>query len=100
MSPSFLPGDRLWVDTAWFQQHPPRPGDVVVVRDPEHTGRLLLKRISSSEVGDAGDATTVRVLGDLREESRDSRAFGSVPCSELLGVVWFRYAPEARRGPV
>jgi signal peptidase I len=100
MSPALLPGDRLWVDTAWFSREPPRPGDVVVVRDPEEHGRLLLKRVSSVELDARGAPVRVRVLGDLKERSRDSRAFGPVACADLVGLAWYRYAPADRAGPL
>lgn len=100
MAPGLLPGDRVWVDPRGYAHELPRPGDVVVLRDPEVAGRLLLKRISSVEFDPVGDPVSVRVLGDLREESRDSRAFGDVPVGALVGVAWYRYFPLARRGPL
>lgn len=100
MAPAFLPGDRLWVDLRALEREAPRPGDVVVARDPEDRDRWLLKRVSTVDVDDSGAWRSVRLLGDRREVSRDSRAFGDVPRAALLGLVWFRYAPESRRGPV
>ena len=38
------------------------------------------------------------VLGDNRADSRDSREFGPVRRSHLLGPVWYRYWPPERRG--
>jgi signal peptidase I len=100
MAPVLAPGDRLWVDP-----RPGRPferGDIVVLRDPETPGRLLVKRV----VGLAGDrpgsaeplpAGTVYLEGDNPDRSRDSRAFGPVPLGSLVGLAWFRYSPAARR---
>jgi hypothetical protein len=103
MRPELVPGDRLWVDP-----RPGRPfarGDVVVLRDPETPGRLLVKRV----VGVAGDRPSrgtplpegsVYLEGDNPGMSRDSRAFGPAPLRAVVGLVWFRYAPATRRGPL
>jgi type IV secretory pathway protease TraF len=56
-------------------------------------GRLL-KRVSAVD----GDAVTV--LGDDPASSTDSRTFGPVPRSSVLGRVVYRYAPGARAGRV
>lgn len=96
MRPAFVPGDRLYVD--------PRPraglavGDAVVLRDPERPGAWLLKRVVELSSGPGPAAVMVR--GDNGERSRDSRHFGPRPPGEIVGVVWFRYAPDARRGPI
>jgi signal peptidase I len=102
MRPAFVPGDRLYVDPA--PGRPLAPGDVVVARDPERPGRLLLKRIAAVPGGAGGarpppPAGYLDLAGDNAAASRDSRQFGSVPASAVVGVVWFRYAPLARRGP-
>ena len=43
---------------------------------------------------------SVFVLSDAMAAGRDSRAFGPVVDSRLLGTVWWRYAPRDRVGPV
>jgi signal peptidase I len=40
------------------------------------------------------------VVGDNRNDSDDSRAFGPVSGSLILGRVWFRYWPMASWGPI
>jgi signal peptidase I len=40
------------------------------------------------------------VLGDNRGFSNDSRAFGFVPFSDVIGRAWFRYWPPLEIGPV
>ncbi|MCH8995082.1 MAG: nickel-type superoxide dismutase maturation protease, partial [Chloroflexi bacterium] len=74
MAPAFAVGERVFVSRAayWFSK--PRPGDLVVVRDPRQPDRLLLKRIDRS----AGEDGWL-VLGDNPEASTDSRTFGPVP---------------------
>ena len=64
-------------------------GDVVLLEDPEHPGRVLVKRIALVE------PDGYWVLGDASEASRDSRQFGTVP--EVLGKVVWRIRPW---GPV
>jgi hypothetical protein len=90
MSPTLLPEDRLLVAT-WLR---PRVGDLVVAHDPEAPSRLLVKRVAT--IGPAGL--------DLRVEpgafGRDSRRFGPVAPSAVVGRVIWRYAPRARRGRV
>jgi nickel-type superoxide dismutase maturation protease len=91
MEPALREGDWVLVVPP---RRAPRPGDVVLVRDPRERSRLLLKRVS--EVTAAG----VRVVGDRSEHSTDSRTFGAVPLSLVLGRAAFRYAPLRRFGPI
>jgi nickel-type superoxide dismutase maturation protease len=94
MAPVLWPGDRILVDPVPLRDAPPRVGEIVAFADPETPGRLLVKRVSARDEY----AGTVTVLGDAREVSRDSRAFGPVPRASLLGVAWYRYLPRQRRG--
>lgn len=86
MRPALEPGDRLVVVAL-----PPRVGDVVAL---EHGGRVLVKRIA------AIDGDQVVVHGDNADASTDSRRFGPVPRSALLGRAIYRYAPRERAGRV
>jgi nickel-type superoxide dismutase maturation protease len=102
MAPAFLPGDCLVVvkpasrsRAALFGGEPGvKPGEVVAVRDPRHPGRVLVKRVPS--VG--SDGATLEVLGDASHASTDSRTFGPVPMSSVLGRAVYRYAPPGRTG--
>jgi signal peptidase I len=40
------------------------------------------------------------VLGDNRNNSSDSRAFGPVPLENIQGQVWFIYWPMQKLGPI
>ena len=95
MTPSFLPGDRLVVmGPPWWR--PPRtlPGTVVAVRDPRLPQRILIKRVVAVDQG----AGTLEVAGDNPAASTDSRTFGPVPRTLLVGRVVYRYAPVGRSG--
>lgn len=60
----------------------PAPGRLVVLRDPEVPARVLLKRVESRAEG------RIQVRSDgTRPDVRDSRAFGPVGASHLIGVV-------------
>jgi signal peptidase I len=77
MTPSLMPGDRLVVmSPPWWRPPWPVPGTVVAVRDPRLPQRLLIKRVVAVD--------------------RDSRTFGPVPRSLLVGRAVYRYAPAGR----
>ena len=86
MTPSLSAGERVLVNKLSYRLAKPRPGDLVVVRDPREPERLLLKRIDR-EAGPDGWL----VLGDNAEGSTDSRQFGPVARELIVGKVWFRY---------
>jgi nickel-type superoxide dismutase maturation protease len=91
MQPALRPGDRVLV-SRWSR---PRPGDVVVVRDPEHSSELLVKRVAART-----SAGHYVVRGDNPNVSRDSRTFGTVGHGLVIGRVVFRYMPAERRGRI
>jgi nickel-type superoxide dismutase maturation protease len=97
MSPALLPGDRLVVVSPPFGPPPwPRPGAVIAVRDPRRPDRVLIKRVAAVD----HQAGTVEVEGDDRQASTDSRTFGPVPRSSIVGLAVYRYAPSHRSGPL
>lgn len=100
MTPTLWPGDRVLVNRMiyapglppWLSRLlPVRPvvaGDVVLARVPAAGRRSLVKRataVDGQEPGGTGG--TVWLLGDHRADSLDSRAFGAVPATELVGRV-------------
>jgi nickel-type superoxide dismutase maturation protease len=91
MEPTFRDGDWLLVRRLG---RPPRPGEVVVATDPREPERLLVKRVRSVSV----DGVTIQ--GDHRDpaESTDSRQFGPIPGSAIVGRPVLRYAPLDRIG--
>lgn len=91
MEPTFREGDWLIVRAL---RRRPRAGELVVATDPREPARILIKRVGAV----SGDQVTV--LGDRREASTDSRHFGALPVSAIIGRPVLRYAPLARFGPV
>ena len=90
MQPSLRPGDRVLVNR-WARV---QPGDIAVVRDPEFSRRLLVKRVAErTPVGFV-------VRGDDPNMSRDSRIFGPVARRLVVGKVVWRYLPAERRGRI
>lgn len=90
MEPTLAPGDRVLVVRARrLHAH-----DVVAIGDPRDPRRVLVKRIGAI----LEDEIVVR--GDNPQASTDSRAFGPVPTSSVLGRVVRCYAPSWRAGPV
>jgi signal peptidase I len=105
MAPTILPGDRLLVRKWGWRPEDARVGDVVVFRSPEAGGPHYIKRVAGLPGDRIEDqrvvpAGHVWVLGDNAENSRDSRAFGPVPVTSLLGPVIYRYWPPTRIGPL
>lgn len=84
MLPELAPGDRLIALRTPVLER----GDLVAVRDPEERERILVKRVRRLH------ATTVEVAGDNAAASRDSRQFGPVARSDVLGRIVYRYHPQ------
>jgi nickel-type superoxide dismutase maturation protease len=91
MLPALLPEDRVLV-ARWA---PIRAGAIVVFADPEAPSEFRVKRVT-----DVAPDGTLFVRGDNPNVSRDSRHFGGVPASLVMGRVVYRYLPSSRRGPV
>jgi signal peptidase I len=127
MWPALHPGDRLRVDPFAIGQTLPPVGQVVVLRDPQYDRRWLVKRVgavgpgrfwlfrdrleplsSASDTPVPEGATEVVelrngevfVLSDNPVGAWDSRRFGAVASSLLVGRVTFRTAPTERAGPL
>lgn len=91
MEPALRDGDWLVVRTA---RRLPRLGELVVVRDPESAGRLLVKRVGEVEAGG------FRVASDAAEHAAHLAERGLVGLDALVGRPVFRYAPLGRIGRV
>jgi nickel-type superoxide dismutase maturation protease len=91
MEPTVREGDWLLVRQL---RRRPRVGELVIAADPREPARLLVKRVTAV-VGDL-----VTVMGDRPDRSTDSREFGPIPSSAIVGSPVFRYAPLERVGLV
>lgn len=88
MRPAFRPGDWALADRHAYRTHPPRPGDVVLARDPRDLDRMLVKRVARVHPDGALD-----LRGDNPGESTDSRQFGPIPPYLVEGRILGRYWP-------
>jgi signal peptidase I len=124
MQPALRAGDRLLVDTGAYGHRPPAVGEVVVFVDPAEPSRWLIKRVAAVGPGrfsftpsgwvpvrEGGppasppksatnelvlSASSVYVIGD-DPRGRDSRIFGPIDRTALIGRAYRRYAPLNRR---
>jgi len=86
MLPEVAPAERVLASRLAYWLGRPRPGDLIVLRDPREPQRLLLKRVEKAE-----GAGSWSVVGDNTDASTDSRTFGPVSKDLILGKVVFRY---------
>ncbi|MGI0129724.1 MAG: S26 family signal peptidase, partial [Thermoplasmata archaeon] len=93
MRPTLRPGDRLRVDPRAYRDRPPRVGEIVILVDPADATRWLVKRVSAVDP----TAGTMEVRGDASANARDSREFGPVLLTSLIGHVYECYYPRDRR---
>ena len=110
MAPALLAGDRVLVNRMLYAgplpaalapllpAREPRRGDVVWLRSPEDGVTNLVKRCAAvggdSFGGRSLSPGELAVLGDRRQDSRDSRHFGPVARAAVTGrvswVLWSR----------
>jgi nickel-type superoxide dismutase maturation protease len=82
MRPDFESGDVVLLDSSSRRDPPIGAGDVVVTRHPFRRNTRILKRVEHlTEEG------RLFLKGDDLEGSTDSRSFGSIDPSAVLGVV-------------
>jgi signal peptidase I len=83
MSPTLRDGEFLLYTSLLA----PRPGDVVVARDPRDARRWLVKRVREVR------ADALDLCGDLAGHDA-----GWIPRAAVVGRVVFRYWPPSRAG--
>lgn len=82
MEPFLKIGDEVLVDVTAYADQPPQKGDVVVARHPYERDTLIIKRVVA--VGSDGRCA---VQGDNPTMSTDSRSFGSIEVSRIIGRI-------------
>lgn len=115
MEPALAHDDRVLVNRLPFVRAEPKTGDIVLVRVP-HLAEPIVKRIGGrttepellrterragvtlSKPARRRRSRWYTVLGDNRQASTDSRHFGPLPRSAIIGIAWYRYWPPERRG--
>ncbi len=125
MEPALEWGQRLFVSRVAYRIRGPKSGELVIVRHPSRPQLLLVKRVVGVPGDDvrlesrvlrvndiiaavaSGAFVDTRwhlgdgdyfVMGDRSDGSADSRTFGPVHRSSLIGKVWLSYWPPHRWG--
>ena len=83
MRPTLEPGDFVLVNERAFDDKTPAVQDLVLARHP-FRDLLIVKRVSQVDDG------RLSLRGDNDAESMDSRGFGSVAMSQVIGRVTCR----------
>lgn len=83
-----MEGDELLVHPRAYRRRRPVVGDVVLIQHPLRSDLRAVKRVAELRAGG------LWLLGDNPSASTDSRSYGVVPESKLLGRVECRI-PEA-----
>ena len=86
MLPLLKPGDDVLVNPNAYRQTQPRPGDIVVAQHPFRQDVRLIKRVT-----DVLDNGRYVLKGDNPAESTDSRTFGAISASYIIGRVTSRF---------
>jgi nickel-type superoxide dismutase maturation protease len=86
MEPLFKEGDRLLINRFSYLFSSPNPGDIVAIKDPNSNKQILLKKIEKVE-----SRGKYLVEGLNKSDSLDSRSFGTIEKSRIIGKFWRRY---------
>lgn len=82
MLPQLKPGDEILINPDAYRNSLPEIGDIVVTMHPQQDNLSLVKRITA--VDHHGNYF---LTGDNLEESTDSRVWGTIKLSDILGKV-------------
>ena len=81
MLPTLREGDEVLIKAIQVGSGCFIKGDIVCCKDPRHSSRLMIKRVTQL----SGSACYVE--GDCAKDSTDSRHFGWIKTSDILGKV-------------
>ncbi len=91
-----LPGDRIMIKDGYLYVNG-KKWEEPYVNHPTETWQGGFLREGEEVVVPEGH---IFVLGDNRPRSSDSREFGPVPIQDVIGVVFYRYFPQDKIGPI
>jgi len=86
MEPALRDGGFVLVDPRAFARRAPSPGDIVLSKHPFRTDVRLFKRVR-----ERSSEGRIALAGDRKDASTDSRDFGTVSVTDLLGRVVLRF---------
>ena len=81
MEPTITAGETLLVNRLSYLFTNPKENDIIAFHDPRD-GKILIKRITKK------NGTKYFVQGDNKNSSTDSRVFGMIGKSAIVGKVW------------
>lgn len=81
MEPTIKAGETILVNRIQYLFSSPQKDDIIALRDPRD-GKILIKRITKKT------RTEYFVQGDNKNSSTDSRVFGMIEKSAIVGKVW------------
>lgn len=81
MLPLLQPGDEVLYSPKAYEQCRPQVGEIVIAQHPQRGELLMIKRIGKV------DGDRYYLLGDNSAQSTDSRVFGWVRYSQIVGKV-------------
>jgi nickel-type superoxide dismutase maturation protease len=82
MLPLLQPGDEILLDPDAYRKYLPQIGDIVVIMHPLQSNLTIVKRITAINNHDG-----YFVTGDNATASTDSRHWGTIKFSDILGKV-------------
>ena len=86
MYPVLAPGDEVLVDRRAYKRKSPQIGEIVIAQHPHNSDLRIIKRVT----GSLPDGRLI-LEGDFEEASTDSRDYGPVAVSLIVGRVTSRF---------
>jgi len=86
MTPLLAPGEEILVATKAYRKSLPKIGDLVVLKHPQHHKLTIVKRILNID-----HDCNCFLIGDNLLQSNDSRHWGLIKSSNLIGKVTSRF---------